>query len=295
MKILITGGSGLLGQYLNEILSNNYDILSLYNTNPGNCKNFFSKSVDLTEFKSVDELFESFKPNVVVHTAAVSNPKLAGKLPPAKVYEINVKATGHLAKLCASYNCKLIYLSTDLVYDGSEGGNLKENSKLNPVSLYAETKLMGELKISGLFDNYLILRTALMYGIGLNSSKNHFTEVFEKLSKREPVKLFYDQFRSPLALHDAARMISGLIPLGIKGEIINFGGGERMSRFDLISELCKSAGFNQSLLIPVSMNDVNINYKVKDVSMNIEKLRSYGIAPMNIEDSIREVLKPHIN
>ena len=190
---------------------------------------------------------------------------------------INVNSTKNTAELCEKYKSKLIYTSTDLVYAGYRGSMLVEEGKLIPISIYAETKLMGEVKIQDTFDNYIILRTALMYGFGLNHSNCHFHEMYNNLKQGKSVKLFTNQFRTPLALHDAARMIKELIQKDIKKEIINFGGPERISRFQFGEKLCEIASFDKNLLTPISMNDIPDMPQVADVSMNTGKLQSYEI------------------
>ena len=223
MKILITGGSGLLGQYLNIELSKNHSILTLYNKDIRNCANFNSAKLDITNRNILEELFNSFNPQVVIHTAAISNPQLAASIDSKMVYKTNVKATQYIAELCSQKSARLIYTSTDLVYAGYRGSMLKEDSKLNPVSLYAETKLMGEMKIKETFNDYLILRTALMFGFGLNNSYNHFHQMNMNLKNRIPVKLFTDQFRTPVELRNASKIITQLIQKEIKEETINLG------------------------------------------------------------------------
>ncbi len=291
MKILITGGSGLLGQYLNLQLAKNNEILTFYNSQIGNCKNFNSARVDITNQEKLNEIFSSFKPEVVIHTAAVSNPNIASKLSSKDVYKINVNATKNFAELCEKYKSKLIYTSTDLVYAGYRGSMLVEEGKLIPVSIYAETKLMGEVKIQETFDDYIILRTALMYGIGLNNSKCHFHEMYNNLKDGKQARLFTDQFRTPLALLDAARMIDELIQKDIKNEIINFGGPERVSRFQLGEKLCEATSLDKNLLIPISMNDIPDMPQVADVSMNTDKLKSYGIKQNSIDECISQIIK----
>ena len=98
-----------------------------------------------------------------------------------------------------------------MVYAGYRGSMLKEDAKLIPVSLYAETKLMGEIKIQQTFDNYIILRTALLFGFGINHSKNHFHQMYMDLQQGKPVKLFTDQYRTPLSLIEAARIINEFV------------------------------------------------------------------------------------
>ena len=290
MKIFITGGSGLLGQYINNELNKKHQILTQYHSNIGNCGLFKNVICSITDYIRIEELFADFKPEIVIHSAAVSNPEKADQLPADQVFEINVNATVKLAELCARYNSKLVYLSTDLVYAGYRGSMLTEDAKLIPISLYAETKLMGERKIQQTFNNYLILREALLIGFGLNHTRNNFHIMFENLKKEEPVNLFIDQFRTPLALHDSARMIGELLEKNITGEVINFGGRERFSRYELGELLCEEAGFDKKLLLKKTMEEAGQTYKVADVSMNTEKLRSYGIESKLCRDSIKEIL-----
>ena len=142
-----------------------------------------------------------------------------------------------------SISSKLIYISTDLVYAGYRGSFLKEDAKLIPASLYAETKLVGESKVKESTDNYLILRIALLYGFGLNHSQCHFHFMYNELKNNRQVKLFTDQFRTPISLNDASKVISELATMDIKNETINVGGHERVSRYEMGEILCAVAGF----------------------------------------------------
>ncbi|HVO75712.1 MAG TPA: NAD(P)-dependent oxidoreductase [Ignavibacteriaceae bacterium] len=291
MKILITGGSGLLGQYLNIELSGSNEILSIYNSHEGNCRNFPSLKADINDPEKLDKIFEQFRPESVIHTAAFSSPIPADSVTPGEVYNLNVNTTKKIAELCEKYKAKLLYTSTDLVYAGYRGSMLKEDEKLIPVSLYAETKLMGEIKIQETFNNYLILRIALLFGFGLNHSKCHFQQMYKNLKEGKKVKLFYDQFRTPISIRDSARVINELNKKNLKSEILNAGGLERVSRTELGERLCKTAGFDESLIEKVSMSELPELPQVADVSMNTEKLRSFGIKLNSIDNAIKEVLK----
>jgi dTDP-4-dehydrorhamnose reductase len=291
MKILITGGGGFLGQYLNIELSRDNDILTLYHQNIGNCIDFKSVNADITDDLQIEKIFKDFLPDIVIHNAAVSTPQMASKMNPKVVYEINVIATEKIAGLCDKYKTKLIYTSTDLVYAGYRGSMLKEDAKLIPITLYAETKLMGEVKIQKTFDNYFILRIALLYGFGLNHSKNHFGEMYDNFKNRKKVKLFYDQYRTPISLKDTARIITHISKIDVKNEIINVGGKERVSRSELGEILCDAAGFDKSLIERISMDEFKDIPMIADVSMNTEKLRSLGIELKSVSKSIKEILK----
>ncbi len=290
MRVLITGGSGLLGQYLNIQISKRHKILALYNTNIGNCGNFYSRKIDLMNFEQLENIFNDFKPETVIHTAALTNTLFQSTQSSKKVYDINVNVTHQMAKLCNKYNSKMIYISTDLVYAGYRGSMLKEDAKLIPVSIYAETKLMGEVKIKSTFENYIILRMALLFGFGINHSTNHFHKMFFDLKEGKPVKLFVDQYRTPISLPEAARVISEIVNLDIKSEIINVGGLERISRYELGDRLCEVSGFDKNLLIKIKMDDVPELPKVEDVSLNTDKLNAFGIKRKNLDESIAEII-----
>ncbi len=290
-KFLLTGGSGLLGQYLNIEAAKENDILTLYNSNVGNCEDFKSEKVDITNFNLMKEIFYSFKPNVVIHTAAVTNPIPLPNQNPKDVYNVNVNATKNIAELSKQFDTKLIYISTDLVYAGYRGSTLSEDAKLIPVSLYAETKLMGEIKIKETFENYLILRTALLFGFGLNHSKCHFQNMNYNLRNDKPAKLFVDQFRTPISLKETAETIYKISLLDIMSETINLGGVERVSRYELGEILCSIAGYNKNLLKKIILDDIPDLPKVADVSLNTDKLQSLGIKQMSIEESISKIIR----
>jgi dTDP-4-dehydrorhamnose reductase len=291
MKVLITGGSGLLGQYLNIFLSKENEILTIFNKHIGNCKEYKSAQLDIRDYEGLRKVFKSFNPELVLHTAAISDTIINSTVSTKDVYDINVKSTESIANLCKEFNAKMIYTSTDLVYAGYRGSYLREDAKLIPVSLYAETKLMGELKIQQTFDNYIILRTALLFGFGLNHSTCHFQFLFEQLTKNIPVKVFIDQFRSPISLLEAARLITELIKKDIKKEVINFGGPERVSRYELAERLCDIKGFNKNLLVKIKLDDVPQLPKVEDVSLNIDKMKSFDLEPKSLNEMIKEVLE----
>jgi len=290
-NVLITGGSGLLGQYLNIAISKKFNIHTTYRNNPGNCKEFQSSKIDIINKNELQIIFQDFQPEFVIHTAAITNPIPKANQSAKEYFDTNVTATKNIALLCEKYKARLIYISTDLVYAGYRGSFLKEDSKLIPASLYAETKLVGEMKVKESTDNYLILRTALLYGFGLNHSRCHFQYMFDDLKNNKPVKLFTNQFRTPIPLIDVSRIITDLAGMDLKSETMNLGGTQRVSRFELGEMLCSIAGFNKNLLQKITMDDIPNFPKVGDVSLNTEKLQSLGLNPSLIEDNIREMIR----
>jgi len=290
-NVLITGGSGLLGQYLNITISKKFNIHTTYRNNPGNYKEFQSSKINIINKNELRMIFDAVKPEIVIHTAAITNPTPKENQSAKEYFDTNVTATKSIAMLCEKYNAKLIYISTDLVYAGYRGSFLKEDAKLIPASLYAETKLVGEIKVKDSTENYLILRTALLYGFGLNHSRCHFQTMYEDLKNGKPVKLFTDQFRTPISLADASQIITQLLEMDLKSETINVGGTDRVSRYELGEMLCSSAVLDKNLLQKITIDDIPNFPEVKDVSLNTEKLQSLGLKPRSIEENIIEIIR----
>jgi len=289
-KILITGGSGLLGQYINIEADKFFELLTLFNSNVGNCNKFNSANADIKNIELLKELFTSFKPDIVIHTAAITNSVPQPGQSSKEIYETNVNATKNIAELCKQFDAKLIYTSTDLVYAGYRGSMLTEDAKLIPASLYAETKLVAEMKIKEILENHLILRTALLYGFGLTHSRSHFHKMNDELKNNKPVKLFTDQYRTPIELSEAARIIIQLAQMNLINETINVGGSERVSRFELGEILCSVAGYDKSLLQKITLAEIPEVPKVEDVSLNTDKLQSLGIKTKTIEENISKLI-----
>jgi dTDP-4-dehydrorhamnose reductase len=192
-KILVTGGYGQLGTALKDVLSREEIFLT------------DTDSMDITDSSQVEKVFTSFEPDWLVHGAALTNvdgceenPELAEK--------INHAGTIILAKQCKKSGCKMIYIGTDYVFDGTKGAPYTEEDKPNPKSVYGSTKLAGESAVQEISGGY-ILRTSWVYGEG-----NNFVRTMLKLSeKMDEVKVVNDQFGRPTYAPDLAKAIYDVI------------------------------------------------------------------------------------
>lgn len=289
-RVLITGGSGFLGQYLNVELNKYFDILTTFNTHPGNCTDFKSAMIDLRNTNALTNLFKNFKPEIVIHTAAYSTPDICNKVDRNEVLRFNVQLIEELVNLCNEYNAKLVFTSTDLVYKTSDN-LIKEDGELEPKSFYAETKLMAEEIIQNNANSFLILRTSLLYGIGLSHIRTHFQNMLEALENNEKVNLFFNQYRTPLEAKDGARIISELLKKDIKNETINFGGSEKISRYAMGELVCDIFNLKKDNLVKTDGVEILGDIFVQDVSMNTQKLQNYGVKQMPIKDVLEEIKK----
>lgn len=292
-RVLITGGSGFLGQYLNAELSKKFNILTTFKTHPGNCTDYNSALIELRNPKALANLFNNFQPEVVIHTAAYSTPDICNKLPNGEILSVNKNLVKDLVSLCNEYSSKLIFTSTDLVYKSSDT-LINETGVLEPRSFYAETKILGEEIIQSECKEYIILRTSLLYGIGLIHTKTHFQNMLSALESGEKVNLFFNQYRTPLEAKNGAEIISELITKEIKNEIINFGGSEKISRYEMGLKVCDIFGYDKSLIAKTDGEELLGDIFVPNVSMNTTKLQTFGIKQKTISEILEEIKKARL-
>ncbi len=297
IKVLVTGSAGQYGSFITKEFCKAFEFLGTYHSNKSNLlPNVNYTNLDINDFEATTNLINEFKPNFVLHAACYANPQQAEAATPKQVYNTNVNATINIAKVCEKIGARLIFLSTDLVYAGYRGSMLKEDAKLIPASLYAETKLMAEIKIKANSSNYTILRNSLMYGIMDEQSASAFNKLYHNLKNGKNFNLFIDQFRTPLSFNDGARLLKELIikisenKAILLNDIANFGGKERVSRAEMGDILCEEAGLDKSLINRISISEFTQIAQVPDVSMNTEKIQHIGLTALSVRESIKEIL-----
>lgn len=208
MKILITGSNGLLGQKLVQlILAKGEDELIATargaNRLPIPEEKYTYQSLDITNRADVLATIERFKPDAVVHTAAMTNVDQCETEQEA-CWKLNVDAVEYLIEACENTGAYLLHLSTDFIFDG-EDGPYDEEGKPNPISYYGESKLAAEELLFKSSIGYGIARTVLVYGIAHDMSRNNIILWVKKsLEDKKEIKVVDDQLRSPTLAEDLA-------------------------------------------------------------------------------------------
>ena len=207
MKLLITGSNGLLGQKIvKRCLQHGIDFIATSkgeNRNP-DCPASTYHSLDITDPIAVQSLFEVLHPSAIIHTAALTNVDYCEDHP-EECKLVNVTATKYLWDSAKSIHAHFELLSTDFVFDG-ENGPYKESDSVNPLSVYAQSKVAAEnLLLEDENTNWSIARTIIVYGTGHGLSRSNMVLwALEALPKGEPMKLVNDQFRAPTWADDLA-------------------------------------------------------------------------------------------
>jgi len=287
MKILLTGGSGLFGQAFVELVKDkaSHDIYATYNENIVDSED--AVFLDVTDKKRVEKVIKKLQPDVVVHAAAFTNVDKC-EIEKKKAYDVNVEGTKNVAIASKERGAKMIYISTDYVFDGTKG-LYKEDDKTNPISYYGLTKLEGEKAVQEICDDFIIARTSVIYGA---HKKNFATWVIKELEKGNQIKIITDQWVSPTLNVDLAEQILALIEKDEEG-IFHTAGGERINRYDFVVEMARIFGFNEKLIIPATSKEMNwIAKRPKDSSLDISKISEIK-KPYKVEKSL-QLLKKEI-
>ena len=255
MKILITGSNGLLGQKLVQHLSNLPDVDFLATSRGKNriltLGDFAYQPMDVTDQKDVLKVVSDYKPDALIHTAAMTNVD-ACETAQAECRKLNVDAVEYLIEACLQNKTHLIHLSTDFVFDG-EDGPYKEQDDPCPLSYYGQSKYDAEqlLMNSGL-EHWSIARTIIVYGVVEDMSRSNIV-LWAKgaLEKGDPLKIVNDQFRSPTLAEDLA---DGCVRIALRkaNGIFHLSGKDYMSIIELVQRVATHFGLSHENVTPVS-------------------------------------------
>jgi dTDP-4-dehydrorhamnose reductase len=304
MKILITGSNGLLGQKLVYKLRHRTDITCIATARGDNrlvkTDGYVYETLDITDKKNVQVVFEKHLPDVIINTAAMTNVD-ACELEKDACWLMNVTAVEHQVKVLEglqknniSYKPHFIHLSTDFIFDGTHGP-LDENEKPNPLSFYAESKLEAENIVQASSLNWAIARTVLVYGIVDNMSRSNIVLwVKSNLEQGKQIKVVDDQFRTPTLAEDLA---DGCILIAEKtaSGIYNISGKDFYSILELAHIVADYYGLDKSLIQPSKSEDIKQPAKRPPVTGFIitKAINDLGYKPHSFVEGI-EILEQQI-
>ena len=259
MKILITGSNGLLGQKLVKLLANKEGI-NLLATSTGENRikaitGFDYISLDITNKLQVEQVFNQFKPNVVINTAAMTNVD-ACEDKKEECWNLNVNAVKNLIEASEKHQTHLIHLSTDFIFDG-ENGPYKEEDKPNPLSYYGESKYEAEKLVQQAKTKWSIVRTIIVYGVVEDMSRSNIVLwAKQALEKGNPLTIVNDQFRMPTLAEDLAYACWLIAEKSATG-IYHICGKDFMSVIELVNRVADFYGYDKSIISPIKSSSLN--------------------------------------
>jgi dTDP-4-dehydrorhamnose reductase len=241
-RVLLVGGSGMLGS--NIVVSN--PAFELYPTYLRNrIAHPRASQLDISDRDSVLKRVEAIQPEVIVHAGGMTKPTACEK-EPALAHRVNVEGTAHLVEAARGVGARFIFLSSDLVFDGS-AERYDENSPTRPLSVYGQTKVGGEELVRTGSDDFVIVRTTVMYGWSSRYTESMAEWVLRGLRARRDLNMYHDQYRQFILINDLVAAIFELIEIDEPlNETILVAGPELLSRYDFAKKLAKTFGLPEA-------------------------------------------------
>ncbi len=283
MKILIVGASGFLGKKLFNILSKEFEVIGTTHTKK---KGFID--LDITKKDKTLQLIEKVKPNMIIMPASITDVDFCEK-EKEKAHQTNVEGVKSIVEGCKKINARLIYFSTDYVFNGKKG-NYKEDDQLNPLSYYAKTKVEAEEIVKNSRLDYIIGRVSCLYGYNSTEDKQTFVNfVISNIKKGNPVSAFRDQILSPTLIDDIVNAILILIKKWENG-IFHIAGSEPISRYDFTLKITDVFNLDKKLIKSIKTSELKQKAKRPlNASLDISKLEKLGIKMSNIEEGLKKM------
>ena len=247
--VLITGANGLLGQKLCQHFWSSYKVIAI-DLHPQSflpLRDFSYESLDLTNQEILRHFVRLHNPTVIINAAAYTDVD-GCEIHQNQAWAVNVGGVKNLVKACHEQKVKLIQLSSDYIFDG-ENGPYSEDAPPHPVNFYGETKLESENVIKEGGEDFLIVRTNVLYGFGKNLKPNFLLWLLEKLSAGERLKIVTDQFNNPTLADNLSSCILEMVERELSG-IFHIGGAEYLSRYDFALKVADKFGFDKSNISP---------------------------------------------
>lgn len=291
-KLLITGISGLLGNNLAYVLRERYDIAGWYNSHKALLPGVNSFKVDITDSRLIKEFISDYKPDIILHCASLTNIDYCQKNK-GETRKVNVEGTQNIVSACANQNTKLVYISTDAVYDG-EKGNYSEDAPVSPCNYYGLTKYEAENAVKD-YKNYIIARTNI-FGWNIQDKYSIAKWILYSLQKGCGINGFSDAIFSSIYTLEFARIMNIMLDKNLTG-IFNLASKTSMSKYGFAVLIAEVFNKNKSLIKPASIDDHNcFATRGKNLSLNTKKLsNAIGEDMPSIEECVNLFFKDYQN
>ena len=286
MKVLVTGVKGQLGHdIMNELAKRNHEAIGVD-----------IDEMDITDADSVNNVIKATAPDVVIHCAAWTAVDLAedeDKI--EKVRLVNAAGTENIAKVCKELDCKMIYISTDYVFDGQGTRPWEPDDERHPLNVYGQTKYEGELAVENNVDKFFIVRIAWVFGV---NGKNFIKTMLNLGKTHDKLTVVSDQIGTPTYTYDLARLLVDMSETDKYGRYHVTNEGGYISWYDFTLEIMKQAGQYNDVYKKVEVTPVDSSaYPAKakrpsNSRMDKSKLTDNGFTPLPTwQDALGRYLK----
>ena len=298
MKIFVTGVAGQLGHdVVNELVRRGHtaigsDLAPQYSgiADGSAVTTCPYASLDITDEAAVVQVLTEVAPDVVVHCAAWTAVDLAEDQA-EKVRAINAGGTGNIARVCKTLDCKMLYISTDYVFDGQGEAPWQPDCKdYKPLNVYGQTKLEGELAVAQTLEKYFIVRIAWVFGL---NGKNFIKTMLNVGKNHDTVRVVCDQIGTPTYTFDLSRLLVDMAETDKYGYYHATNEGGYISWYDFTCEIFRQAGYTTKV-VPVTTAEYGLSKAARPFNSRLDKskLREMGFTPLPTwQDALARYLK----
>lgn len=291
MRTVVTGASGMLGYaVVRELKSQREKEYQGWSKSIAKAPGITFEQVDLTDHEKLQAQLREYKPELIIHCAALTDADYCEENPQA-ARELNALVPGQLARTAKALGAKMVHVSTDAVYRDNAPGTRKESECPEPLSVYAKTKLEGEGRALAAYPEVLVVRTT-MFGWTLKQApRPKFAEhILAALTNRKPIKLFRDAYFSPLHVATLAECLLDLAELGTGG-ILNLGAYRPVSKSDFGYQIAEVFGLDSRLIEIASVDDVPLKARrTKNVGLDTGQFAKLFGKPPTVAEELERLL-----
>ena len=285
-RILITGASGFLGHNLGQVLCRRHEVFAGFCANPPDNGAWTPVQFDVTKAGDVSAKIEQARPDLLIHSAAISQPDECEHRPEL-ARDVIVTGTQNVADGCRRNSVRLLHISTDLVFDGRRGWYTEED-EVHAISVYSNTKIEAEKVARDAVPSSTILRVALLFGIGSSSHQGSIVSILRSWREGRVLTFYTDQYRTPTYAPQVAEVVERLLEKPDVRGVFHLGGADRVSRFEFAARLAEKAGIAMQFLRPGSMFDSQaVAPRGVDCSLVSKKIEEViGVRPLHCREAL---------
>ncbi|MBC2596091.1 SDR family oxidoreductase [Ruficoccus amylovorans] len=291
MKIALTGASGLAGfNTARAARARNHEVHAFYHSRQPELPGLELHQIDLSEPENVvGPLLEIF-PDVIIHAAAVSSPADCDA-DPARAEKLNVALPRRLAQVAHHLGCRLIHLSTDMVFDGQQGTPYRSTDLPIPMGLYGQLKLLAEREVleHGV-DEATVLRIPILTGNSPSGNRSVHEKLFHAWAAGKRPTLYTDEIRQPLSAANLGELLVELCERRNLHGIFHWAGNETVTRYEMGRRILERFGLPEDLIEPVTCDDASRPTDLRfELAPLVGKLKT---VPLSYEFQLDEMLVP---
>lgn len=280
MLVFVTGVNGQLGyDTVKELLSRGHRVIGSGTAAECRCACEYCR-LDITDTVAVNAALMRIKPDAVIHCAAWTAVDAAeDEENRGRVYAVNVDGTANIASACSALDCKLLYISTDYVFDGQGDEPWRPDCRTYaPLNVYGRSKLEGELAVASAVERFFIVRTAWVFGV---NGKNFVRTMLELGKTHDSLRVVNDQIGTPTYTPDLARLLANMIESEKYGYYHATNEGGFISWYDFAVEIFRQAGYSVEV-IPVSTAEYGLSKAARPFNSRLDKgkLTQCGFVPL---------------